>query len=136
MLLTGEGGRLKRNVPLVQGRDFVLVPDSLWKALQQWYGGSPALPRQVKMRSFSSVVRREGFIDYLYSKSYLFSFVRKGCFIDYFYSKSYLFFSVLRKEGFIDYFYSESYLFSVVGRDSFIDYFYLKKLLNVKLKAC
>lgn len=47
MLLTGEGGRLKRNVPLVQGRDFVLVPDSLWKALQQWYGGSPALPRQV-----------------------------------------------------------------------------------------
>ncbi|XP_069942662.1 ubiquitin carboxyl-terminal hydrolase 32 isoform X2 [Cherax quadricarinatus] len=47
MLLTGEGGRLKRNVPLVQGRDFVLVPDSLWKALQQWYGGAPALPRQV-----------------------------------------------------------------------------------------
>ncbi|XP_042222314.1 ubiquitin carboxyl-terminal hydrolase 32-like isoform X6 [Homarus americanus] len=47
MLLTGEGGRLKRNVPLVQGRDFVLVPDTLWKALQQWYGGAPALPRQV-----------------------------------------------------------------------------------------
>ncbi|XP_045101683.1 ubiquitin carboxyl-terminal hydrolase 32-like isoform X2 [Portunus trituberculatus] len=46
-LLTGEGGRLKRNVPLVEGRDFVLVPDSLWKALQQWYGGAPALPRQV-----------------------------------------------------------------------------------------
>ncbi|XP_068211640.1 ubiquitin carboxyl-terminal hydrolase 32 isoform X1 [Palaemon carinicauda] len=46
-LLTGEGGRLKRNIPLVQGRDFVLVPDSLWKALQQWYGGAPALPRQV-----------------------------------------------------------------------------------------
>ncbi|XP_071551468.1 ubiquitin carboxyl-terminal hydrolase 32 isoform X3 [Panulirus ornatus] len=47
MLLTGEGGRLKRSVPLVQSRDFVLVPDSLWKALQQWYGGAPALPRQV-----------------------------------------------------------------------------------------
>lgn len=25
----------------------MLVPDSLWKALQQWYGGAPALPRQV-----------------------------------------------------------------------------------------
>ena len=46
-LLTGEGGRLKRNIPLVQGRDFFLVPESLWKALQQWYGGAPALPRQV-----------------------------------------------------------------------------------------
>ncbi|KAK7069598.1 Ubiquitin carboxyl-terminal hydrolase 32, partial [Halocaridina rubra] len=46
-ILTGEGGRLKRNVPLVQGRDFVLVPESLWKALQTWYGGTPALPRQV-----------------------------------------------------------------------------------------
>lgn len=51
MLLTGEGGRLKRNVPLVQGRDFVLVPDSLWKALQQWYGGAPALPRQVRYKN-------------------------------------------------------------------------------------
>lgn len=45
--LTSEGGRLKRNIPLVQGRDFVLIPDSLWKVLQQWYGGAPALPRQV-----------------------------------------------------------------------------------------
>ncbi|KAB7505762.1 Ubiquitin carboxyl-terminal hydrolase 32 [Armadillidium nasatum] len=45
--LTSEGGRLKRNIPLVQGRDFVLIPDSLWKVLQQWYGGAPPLPRQV-----------------------------------------------------------------------------------------
>ncbi|XP_075218366.1 ubiquitin specific protease 32 isoform X2 [Lycorma delicatula] len=45
--LTGEGGKLKKNVMLVRGRDFELVPDSLWKALWQWYGGSPALPRQV-----------------------------------------------------------------------------------------
>ncbi|KAK4322970.1 hypothetical protein Pmani_006294 [Petrolisthes manimaculis] len=58
-LLTGEGGRLKRTVPLVQGRDFVLVPDSLWKALQQWYGGTPALPRQVIHGRCSSEVELE-----------------------------------------------------------------------------
>uniref|UniRef100_A0A2R5LJ75 Ubiquitin carboxyl-terminal hydrolase 32 n=1 Tax=Ornithodoros turicata TaxID=34597 RepID=A0A2R5LJ75_9ACAR len=46
-VLTGEGGRLHRNVPLVQGRDFEVVPESVWRALYQWYGGSPALPRQV-----------------------------------------------------------------------------------------
>ncbi|XP_023716699.1 ubiquitin carboxyl-terminal hydrolase 32 isoform X2 [Cryptotermes secundus] len=45
--LTGEGGKLKRNLMLVRWRDFELVPDSLWKALFQWYGGAPALPRQV-----------------------------------------------------------------------------------------
>ncbi|KAJ4445302.1 hypothetical protein ANN_07107 [Periplaneta americana] len=44
--LTGEGGKLKRNLMLVRWRDFELVPDSLWKALFQWYGGAPALPRQ------------------------------------------------------------------------------------------
>lgn len=46
--LTGEGGQLKRNM-LLQGRDFQLVPCSLWKALIQWYRGSPALPRQVNI---------------------------------------------------------------------------------------
>lgn len=51
--LTGEGGRLKREVPLSQGRDFELVPDTLWKALSQWYGGSLALPRQVVKPSHS-----------------------------------------------------------------------------------
>uniref|UniRef100_A0A2M4A0P1 ubiquitinyl hydrolase 1 n=1 Tax=Anopheles triannulatus TaxID=58253 RepID=A0A2M4A0P1_9DIPT len=45
--LTGEGGRLKRDTTLVQHRDFELVPDSLWKALAQWYGGPLPLPRQV-----------------------------------------------------------------------------------------
>lgn len=44
--LTGEGGQLKRNI-LLRGRDFLLVPSSLWKALVQWYRGTPALPRQV-----------------------------------------------------------------------------------------
>ncbi|CAG9815061.1 unnamed protein product [Phaedon cochleariae] len=45
--LTGEGGRLKRDMTLVQRRDFELVPDSLWKALSMWYGGPLPLPRQV-----------------------------------------------------------------------------------------
>lgn len=45
--LTGEGGRLKKEVPLVQHRDFELVPEALWKALSSWYGGNLALPRQV-----------------------------------------------------------------------------------------
>ncbi|XP_062555918.1 ubiquitin carboxyl-terminal hydrolase 32 isoform X2 [Armigeres subalbatus] len=45
--LTGEGGRLKRDLTLVQHRDFELVPDSLWKALSQWYSGPLPLPRQV-----------------------------------------------------------------------------------------
>ncbi|CRK98075.1 CLUMA_CG011444, isoform A [Clunio marinus] len=45
--LTGEGGKLKREIPLVQHRDFELIPEALWKALSQWYGGNLALPRQV-----------------------------------------------------------------------------------------
>lgn len=45
--LTGEGGRLKREIPLVEHRDFELVPEAIWKALSQWYGGTLALPRQV-----------------------------------------------------------------------------------------
>nr|XP_037289084.1 ubiquitin carboxyl-terminal hydrolase 32-like isoform X3 [Rhipicephalus microplus] len=43
-VLTGEGGRLVR--PLTRGRDFEAVPEAIWRALFQWYGGSPALPRQ------------------------------------------------------------------------------------------
>jgi ubiquitin carboxyl-terminal hydrolase 6/32 len=45
--LTGEGGKLKPSLKLVRGKDFELIPDRLWRALIQWYGGSPALPRQV-----------------------------------------------------------------------------------------
>ncbi|XP_058455432.1 ubiquitin carboxyl-terminal hydrolase 32 isoform X2 [Malaya genurostris] len=44
--LTGEGGRLKLDLTLAQHRDFELVPESLWKALSQWYGGPLPLPRQ------------------------------------------------------------------------------------------
>lgn len=42
-----KGGRLKRDTPLAQRRDFELIPDSLWKALAMWYGGPLPLPRQV-----------------------------------------------------------------------------------------
>jgi hypothetical protein len=45
--LTADGGKLKCSVPLVRGRDFEIVPESVWKALVQWYTGSPALPRNV-----------------------------------------------------------------------------------------
>ncbi|XP_062130524.1 ubiquitin carboxyl-terminal hydrolase 32 isoform X4 [Drosophila sulfurigaster albostrigata] len=45
--LTGEGGHLKRDTPLVQSHDFELVPKSLWKALNRWYGDNLPLPRQV-----------------------------------------------------------------------------------------
>ncbi|XP_046684242.1 ubiquitin carboxyl-terminal hydrolase 32 isoform X2 [Homalodisca vitripennis] len=57
--LTGEGGKLKKTLMLVQSRDFELVPDSLWKALSQWYGGSPPLPRQVIMPRDSNQVELE-----------------------------------------------------------------------------
>lgn len=45
--LTGEGGRLKRNLILSEHREYELVPDSLWKALSQWYRCTLPLPRQV-----------------------------------------------------------------------------------------
>ncbi|XP_037889986.1 ubiquitin carboxyl-terminal hydrolase 32 isoform X1 [Glossina fuscipes] len=45
--LTGEGGHLKKDCPLVQNHDFELVPKSLWKALNRWYGDNLPLPRQV-----------------------------------------------------------------------------------------
>ncbi|XP_070572719.1 ubiquitin carboxyl-terminal hydrolase 32-like isoform X2 [Ptychodera flava] len=47
MMLTNEGGRLKRNTTLAVGRDFEILPDPVWKALMTWYGGQPALPRNV-----------------------------------------------------------------------------------------
>lgn len=52
--LTGEGGRLKRNFILSEHREYELVPDSLWKALSQWYRCTLPLPRQV-IQSHSSM---------------------------------------------------------------------------------
>lgn len=46
--ITSEGGRLRRD--LLEGRDFKILPKSLWNALQQWYGVGVALPRQVRLR--------------------------------------------------------------------------------------
>ena len=46
-ILTGEGGKLKSTAKIIQGRDFEILPERLWKALYQWYGGALALPRQV-----------------------------------------------------------------------------------------
>ncbi|XP_053617515.1 ubiquitin carboxyl-terminal hydrolase 32 isoform X2 [Plodia interpunctella] len=45
--LTGEGGHLRRDVPLSQSLDFELLPDALWRAAANWYGGPDPLPRQV-----------------------------------------------------------------------------------------
>lgn len=47
LTLTNEGGRLKRDVMLTQGKDFEMVPEPVWRALSSWYGGSPPLPRTV-----------------------------------------------------------------------------------------
>ncbi|XP_014674736.1 PREDICTED: ubiquitin carboxyl-terminal hydrolase 32-like [Priapulus caudatus] len=47
MMLTSEGGKLRRSPLLAPARDFQLVPEPVWKTLSQWYGGSPALPRTV-----------------------------------------------------------------------------------------
>ncbi|XP_026448534.1 ubiquitin carboxyl-terminal hydrolase 5-like isoform X1 [Papaver somniferum] len=32
---------------LVEGRDYVLLPEDVWKQLFMWYGGGPVLPRKV-----------------------------------------------------------------------------------------
>lgn len=45
--LTGEGGRLRQDFILAEHREYELVPESLWKALSQWYRCALPLPRQV-----------------------------------------------------------------------------------------
>ncbi|XP_073841699.1 ubiquitin specific protease 32 isoform X2 [Musca autumnalis] len=57
--LTGEGGHLKRDTPLVQNHNFELVPKSLWKALNRWYGDNLPLPRQVIQPPNSNQVELE-----------------------------------------------------------------------------
>ncbi|KAK7480047.1 hypothetical protein BaRGS_00028684 [Batillaria attramentaria] len=49
--LTNEGGRLRRDIMLVRGKDFEIVPEPIWRALASWYGGAPALPRTVILRN-------------------------------------------------------------------------------------
>ncbi|XP_040901729.1 ubiquitin carboxyl-terminal hydrolase 32 isoform X4 [Toxotes jaculatrix] len=49
--LTMEGGRLKRSLQLVPGRDFETVPEPVWRALYHWYGANLSLPRPVILDS-------------------------------------------------------------------------------------
>uniref|UniRef100_A0A8B9JRE4 Ubiquitin carboxyl-terminal hydrolase 32 n=1 Tax=Astyanax mexicanus TaxID=7994 RepID=A0A8B9JRE4_ASTMX len=53
--LTMEGGRLKRALHLMAGRDFETVPEPVWRALYHWYGANLSLPRPV----IKSVVTEE-----------------------------------------------------------------------------
>lgn len=48
--LTMEGGRLKRSLQLVPGRDFEIVPEPVWRALYHWYGANLSLPRPVSVK--------------------------------------------------------------------------------------
>ncbi|CAG0879349.1 unnamed protein product [Cyprideis torosa] len=43
--LTKEGGKMKKN--LYPKKDFLVIPESLWMALDKWYGTSVPLPREV-----------------------------------------------------------------------------------------
>lgn len=57
MSLTNEGGRLRRDVMLVRGKDFELVPEVIWRALSTWYGGNIALPRTVSLNCVLKMYR-------------------------------------------------------------------------------
>ncbi|KAJ7308868.1 hypothetical protein JRQ81_008142 [Phrynocephalus forsythii] len=45
--LTLEGGRLKQSPHLIQGKDYEIVPEPVWRALYHWYGANLSLPRPV-----------------------------------------------------------------------------------------
>ncbi|CAN1139102.1 Ubiquitin carboxyl-terminal hydrolase 9 [Linum perenne] len=42
-----EGGELDLVRTLLEGKDYVLVPQQVWEKLLQWYKGGPALPRKM-----------------------------------------------------------------------------------------
>ncbi|XP_066519840.1 ubiquitin carboxyl-terminal hydrolase 32 isoform X1 [Hoplias malabaricus] len=63
--LTMEGGRLKRSVNLMAGRDFETVPEPVWRALYHWYGANLSLPRPVIKSIVTSQVELELFPRYL-----------------------------------------------------------------------
>ena len=50
--LTGEGGRLKQNIVLIDGKDYVTLPEPVWRSMQMWYGCDVELPRVVLQNSF------------------------------------------------------------------------------------
>ncbi|XP_044477487.1 ubiquitin carboxyl-terminal hydrolase 9-like [Mangifera indica] len=43
----GEGDALELRRNLVEGQDYVLVPQQVWEKLFHWYKGGPALPRKM-----------------------------------------------------------------------------------------
>ena len=64
-LQEGSPAYLRLKPGLREGRDFALVPEQVWNALQAWYGGGPALPRRVVPSGFdddteSDTDRNEG----------------------------------------------------------------------------
>ncbi|XP_075993223.1 ubiquitin carboxyl-terminal hydrolase 32 isoform X3 [Genypterus blacodes] len=63
--LTMEGGRLKRSLQLVPGRDFETVPEPVWRALYHWYGANLSLPRPVILESKKGQTELELFPRYL-----------------------------------------------------------------------
>ncbi|XP_030632094.1 ubiquitin carboxyl-terminal hydrolase 32 isoform X1 [Chanos chanos] len=63
--LTMEGGRLKRSIHLMAGRDFETVPEPVWRALYHWYGANLSLPRPVIRDTKSSQAELELFPRYL-----------------------------------------------------------------------
>lgn len=50
---------MRRDIVLRESENFELVPDSLWKALSLWYGGTLPLPRQVIKPPNSNIVDLE-----------------------------------------------------------------------------
>ncbi|XP_064324260.1 ubiquitin carboxyl-terminal hydrolase 32 isoform X3 [Phalacrocorax carbo] len=63
--LTMEGGRLKRSPQLIEGKDYVMVPEPVWRALYHWYGANLSLPRPVIKNSKTNVPELELFPRYL-----------------------------------------------------------------------
>ncbi|XP_062448640.1 ubiquitin carboxyl-terminal hydrolase 32 [Rhea pennata] len=63
--LTMEGGRLKRSPQLIEGKDYIMVPEPVWRALYHWYGANLSLPRPVIRNSKTNVPELELFPRYL-----------------------------------------------------------------------
>ncbi|NWS66929.1 UBP32 hydrolase, partial [Crotophaga sulcirostris] len=63
--LTMEGGRLKRSPQLIEGQDYIMVPEPVWRALYHWYGANLSLPRPVIKNSKTNVPELELFPRYL-----------------------------------------------------------------------
>ena len=63
---------------LARGRDFELLPEPVWKSLSSWYGGSPALPRTVSLRScYTSCLLPLNYINYDVYFDFIYLFAKK-----------------------------------------------------------